>query len=69
MMLDHLTCQGNKSLLPPDYMFFHFRGSREYWIEGKYELQRISRLWSESDVEMVVAYPSEQEGFLRGRNP
>ena len=32
-----------------------FEADREYSIEGKFKLLELTHLWSESDVEMVVA--------------
>jgi FkbM family methyltransferase len=53
-----------RKLFPERYRFLKFKSTREYLIEGKYELLELSSLWSEGDIEMVVAYPAEHESLV-----
>jgi FkbM family methyltransferase len=53
-----------KELFPNEYRFLNFKSNRDYLINGKYKLLDESRLWSELDIEMVVAYPAEHEKLV-----
>jgi FkbM family methyltransferase len=53
-----------KSLFPAGYRFLVFKTEREYLIEGKYRLIELSRLSTQLDFEMVVAYPAEREKMV-----
>ena len=53
-----------KGLFPEKYRFLKFENNRAYLIEGKFKLVELPQLWSEGDVEMVVAYPAEKENLV-----